>query len=439
MAIFGTYYLNAPSLASATSVYTDAALTTVAPDGIYSDGVQFRNLVLGVFEAFVATCSGCPTPCSLTPININDEGAKTYYVQQDVGSTILDTGAIIVEITFNSNEYPLGIFFMYDGNIYRTFSCQNVGRVSIISTSTPEFIYIGRSLFDCGIVGSPYNAVAYTYNPVTNSFTTTGSSTIITPDVSQYSLSFPSPGKYVMVIPKTSPAANIIEYIAAILCPSITNVDISIKCPAALPSFTSTEDYALSIDACGAGTFQTYYSADVNGTTSSGGFFGLYDWVFFDSFGQTILPDGWYRSPSCPSPYDLFEVQDGVIISFDTCASYPEWTIDYEVENAILGPCNATIVNLFLEISQPPFPSYVNNNAPSTGSVLVPEGITHIQLRAEYDNRFVSCGSQFKLVIERNGVIIASKTYTPVLGYEYLDVDINLDNDASIYGYITLA
>jgi hypothetical protein len=81
----------------------------------------------------------------------------------------------------------------------------------------------------------------------------------------------------------------------------------------------------------------------------------------------------------------------------------------------------------------------VNVNPPSTGSVLVPEGITHIQLRAEYDNRFVSCGSQFKLVIERNGIIIASKTYTPALGYEYLDVDINLDDDAVIYGYITLA
>jgi len=44
------------------------------------------------------------------------------------------------------------------------------------------------------------------------------------------------------------------------------------------------------------------------------------------------------------------------------------------------------------------------------------------------------------MVIEKNGVVIASKTYSPTNGvYEYLDVDINLDDDASIYGYITLA
>jgi hypothetical protein len=33
------YYLNGPSLASATAVFLDAAMTTCAPDGFYSDGL----------------------------------------------------------------------------------------------------------------------------------------------------------------------------------------------------------------------------------------------------------------------------------------------------------------------------------------------------------------------------------------------------------------
>jgi hypothetical protein len=39
MSVPGTYYLNGPTLETATSVFTDADLTTCAPDGFYSDGV----------------------------------------------------------------------------------------------------------------------------------------------------------------------------------------------------------------------------------------------------------------------------------------------------------------------------------------------------------------------------------------------------------------
>lgn len=48
MAISGTYYLNAPSLASATAVYDDALLTTLSADGYYAEGVIVRQQVSGV-------------------------------------------------------------------------------------------------------------------------------------------------------------------------------------------------------------------------------------------------------------------------------------------------------------------------------------------------------------------------------------------------------
>ena len=436
MATSGTYYLNAPSLVSATSVYTDAALTTVAPDGFYSDGANVRELVSGVFTNVFDSCSGCPAPCNSVGNNFTETGNKIYYVTKKVGGTALDIGAVIVEIYYSANEIPVGFNFNYNNVNYQSFSSQNFGLLQPSSLSD-DFVFVGDVAYDCGITNTTYNASVYTYDPVNNVFVSVGTSQVIYVPVSAVQLTPGSLGKLVLVIPKTTASPDFVGCQIVLLCPSARDFDVVVNCPAALPSFTSTEDFAASIDACGAGTFETYYVADVNGTTKAGGSLGLYDWVFYDSFGQTILPDGFYRSPSAGNGW--FEVQDGVIISFGTCGSYPEWTIDYEVENAILGPCNATIVNLFLEISQPPFPSYVNVNPPSTGSVLVPEGITHIQLRAEYDNRFISC-AQFKMVIERNGVIIASKTYTPIDGvYEYLDVDINLDNDAIIYGYITLA
>jgi hypothetical protein len=223
-----------------------------------------------------------------------------------------------------------------------------------------------------------------------------------------------------------------------LLC-NVNNFTITINCPISLPSFTSTENCTIPIDTCALGTNQVYYSADVNGTTSSGGFFGLYDWVFYDSFGQTVLPDGWYRSPSAPSPSTSFEVQDGVIIGFGSCPSVTGWNIDYEVENAIAGSCSVNVPNLRLTISQPPIPAYLDVNAPTTGTITIPAGITHVQLRMYWLETYTPCG-QVRMVIEKDGAVIASKTLTPTSGvYEYLDVDFDLTIDADIYGYVTLA
>jgi hypothetical protein len=58
MATQGNYYLNGPNLATATQVFTDAALTVCASDGWYSDGTisrQLQNCILLPQE----TCADC--------------------------------------------------------------------------------------------------------------------------------------------------------------------------------------------------------------------------------------------------------------------------------------------------------------------------------------------------------------------------------------------
>ena len=60
MAISSLYYLNAPSLGSATAVFTDSALSICAPNGYYSNGVIVREQV-GCILLPQQNCATCPT------------------------------------------------------------------------------------------------------------------------------------------------------------------------------------------------------------------------------------------------------------------------------------------------------------------------------------------------------------------------------------------
>jgi hypothetical protein len=70
MATQGTYYLNAASLALASAVYSDASLTTLAPDGFYSDSSIVREQVSGVLQT-QSSCPGCGVEVSLCYSNID--------------------------------------------------------------------------------------------------------------------------------------------------------------------------------------------------------------------------------------------------------------------------------------------------------------------------------------------------------------------------------
>lgn len=58
MATSATFYLDAPSLSSATVVYSNSSLTTVAADGFYSDGTIVREQASGSLLPQV-TCPSC--------------------------------------------------------------------------------------------------------------------------------------------------------------------------------------------------------------------------------------------------------------------------------------------------------------------------------------------------------------------------------------------
>jgi hypothetical protein len=58
MATSATFYLDAPSLSSATVVYSNSSLTTVAANGFYSDGFIVREQAAGSLLP-ATTCPSC--------------------------------------------------------------------------------------------------------------------------------------------------------------------------------------------------------------------------------------------------------------------------------------------------------------------------------------------------------------------------------------------
>lgn len=148
MATSGTYYLNGPTLQTATVVYSDAALTTPAPDGWYSDGTiareqtGFPNSVLGI----VQSCPSCAVACSGT-INAPSGAVGVYRIDFN---TSTDVGCIIVH--FETGTNPDGGRVTYDGTTFNEFTTVNDGyKASAASTSNYTFMGTTADATVCGL------------------------------------------------------------------------------------------------------------------------------------------------------------------------------------------------------------------------------------------------------------------------------------------------
>jgi hypothetical protein len=303
MATQGTYYLDAPSLSSATIIYSDAALTIVADDGFYSDGVISREQTSGVLLPQV-TCPSCAIPCGGTISASGGQGV--YYLDTDLGT---DTGAVIVR--FDPAGVPDGILAVLNSINYNAVVSPGQGYLQG-DDNLPT--YIGQASSDCGLVAnSPYTLNEYEYNGT--SFVSLGTTRNLSILSTQLKMTGAAPGNTVMVIPKTtaSPSILALEFIGP--C-SGTVFNISVACPAELPSFASSSVEVGITEACADTIDQTYYVAYVNG---SGGVLGLYDLVFSDPNGEFKLAAGFYKTTAAGSN-DWFEVDvDGIIITFGAC------------------------------------------------------------------------------------------------------------------------
>lgn len=295
-----TFYLNAPSLESATSVFLNADMTMTASDGFYQSGNMVRELVNGVFLP-PQVCNSCAYPCSDYPIDGGgDEGV--YNISINVGSGL---GAII--ITINPDAVPSGFLVNYDNAEYNKFSSPSYGYLAATSGAT----YLGDTDSDCGIVAdSPYTLSISRYNGT--DFTLTSDTETFSVVANQIQTTANAPGDCVMVIPKVLASPTTLEISIYAACP-YNAFTVEVACPAELQEFAGTVRYSTSAGVCDPVQDQTYYVAHVNG---SGGTLGLYDLVFSDSYGQNPLSDGYYSSNDS---LGYIQVENGIIILNTTC------------------------------------------------------------------------------------------------------------------------
>lgn len=294
------FYLNAPSLETATAVWLDAKMTMLAPDGYYQSGNIVRQLAGGVLLP-QQTCASCAYPCSDYPIDGGGEEG-VYKININIGSGL---GAVIVKI--NPDTIPSGFIVKYNSAVYNKFSSPIYGYLAATSGAT----YLGKTADDCGIVaGSPYLLDVYRYNGINFPVTTNQESFSVIS--SQIKTTVNEPGDCVLVIPKLSASPSTVEISIYTTCP-YGAFSAEVSCPTLLQAWLGTIRYANQFGVCDDIPIQTYYVAHVNG---SGTTLGLYDWVFSDIYGQNPLANGFYATDASNG---YIQVENGVIILNSAC------------------------------------------------------------------------------------------------------------------------
>lgn len=330
MATSSTYYLNGPSLGTATAVFSNSGLTVCAPDGFYSDGVIVREQV-GCVLLPRQVCPSCATPCGGTISASGNQGI--YYLNVDLGS---DTGAVIVE--FDPQSVPDGISALYDSVVYNGLSSPTYGWLQG-TAGLPT--YVGSASSPCSstiVANSPYTLNQFEYDGT--DFAPLGTTTSVSVASGQLQLTTAGPGNCVMVIPKIVSSPTILDLTFIGPCAG-TVFSIAVSCPAPLTSFVSSTVNATNGLACSATVNQTYYVAHVNG---SGGTLGLYDLVFSDQNGQFKLNAGFYKSTDVGTN-EWYEVDThGVVVDFGVCGA----TINVQSVGGYMEPCTGGSIDDYM-------------------------------------------------------------------------------------------
>jgi hypothetical protein len=303
MANLGSYYINGPTLATATGVYTDVNLRFCAPNGFYSDGGVVREqLNCTLLPASKCDICGCPCPINVTSL-VQQAG---YDLSAEVGT---GTGAIIV--TFSPGVVPCGIRAEYDGVRYNKLSSPIDGYHSATGT---KITYLGSNAQSC-ITPLPVRGIidSYQYNCLTNLFDISNGNKSGDIDSGQESLSAVDPLGCVMVIPKINPTPSNLDLTLISPC-ATSQFTVDVACPVALTPFSGgLRGPGPPTGACTGNLPETFYNAPVTGAAGDP---ALYDWIFTDPNGQFPLTGvQWIEIAG----NNWIEVSNGVVVDEDHC------------------------------------------------------------------------------------------------------------------------
>lgn len=324
------YYLDGPTLAQATAIYTDTALTICADDGVYSDG-SITRVLTGCVLGPAVPCPSCGEKCN-SELNFYDNEAGVFRSTIAVGNDPGDIGAIIIR--FDPTNYPQGFKAVYDGITYNSFSSPFYGYLTA-PTGLP--IYLGDQDKNCGITTTSFLLDNYNWNIFTNAYETDGTNSFISVLPSQVNLTVNPPGTCVMVIPKVNYTPSSLDI--TIEAPCDAQFGLYVSCPTTLFPTKTSQVAITPTNVCELKDNLTYYNYPVNGTGTT---LGLFDWVFLDPYGESVVTDGYYYAPTMlPGTYDWFLAQNGVVIQMGECE-----TNNYVIRRCATGEdfvANATV------------------------------------------------------------------------------------------------
>jgi len=308
MANLGSYYINGPTLATATGVYTDVNLRFCAPNGFYSDGDVVREQ-LNCTLLPASKCDGCVCPC---PINITSpiqQGGYSLGVGLGTG-----TGAVIV--TFSPGVVPCGIRAEYDGVRYNELSSPLDGYHSATGT---KITYLGSNAPSC-ITPLPVTGIIDSYK---YDYSDCSTPAFVGPDGNmsgdidsgQESLSAGDPLGCVMVIPKINPTPSNLDLTLISPC-ATSQFTVDVACPVALTPFSGglRGPGPPGLGDCTGLLPETFYNAPVGAGLP--GAPALYDWIFTDPNGQfPVTGVQWIEITGS----NWIEVANGVVVDFQAC------------------------------------------------------------------------------------------------------------------------
>ena len=290
---FGTYYINAASFNDATAIYTDATLTTPAPDGVYQFNGVHRTATGGVLGSLFY-CETCCAGCSSTYIYPIPPAKDRYHeICSNIGEGT--DVAIVVKFKFTSSTpqylgYPIGLGADFNGQFYQGVVSNRFGYL-------PE-LYVGNTnaILPSDLSGI-YTLDGYAWQPLTSTFVTTQPiQAVVIPSV--FNLTGNNPDECYMLIPKNSstPTVDVKVYSPHRQIDSGGGgCDITIPCPYVFPSYSTTNpevDPATACSSASSGGYPNkYFLMRIN---STGGAARLYDRVFEDSYGNTPISAGYY-------------------------------------------------------------------------------------------------------------------------------------------------
>jgi len=309
MATIGTYCFDGVNFAQATSLYTDSALTNLAPDGYYAQGAISRRQLNGVLLNAVS-CSSCVDPCGVG-VNASVSNNGLFFSQFGLGA---DIGAIVVYI-YAYSVIPDGILATYNSNTYNRLTClnnngstitenggSNIPYAGFNNQGTELPTYIGKNNTNL-VNNSPYNVVPGTncvtsqqlrdFTLINGTYVDQGTSqikTVVPTQVGTASTSY----VYTMVIPKTSASPSVLDLqIFAPICG--TSFNYNLDCPVLLDSFQGSASQANTTCAANVATYyfvqnallvnSSTISPKTNSTPEVG------NWVFTTNTGSAYLND----------------------------------------------------------------------------------------------------------------------------------------------------